>query len=61
MKKPQDNAALEREEIQGRIAIFKATQKKFQREREEYFVTTLENARHSENTRHSFVRPPFWS
>jgi hypothetical protein len=55
MTEQQDNAALEREEIASRVANFKATQEKFEREREEYFVTTLENARHS------FERPPFWS
>ena len=52
----QFNAALEREEIAMRVATFKATQEKFKREREEYFVTTLENAKHS----HSFERPSFW-
>jgi hypothetical protein len=56
----QDNAALEREEIAARVANFKATQQRFEREREEYFVTTMENARHSEGARHS-ERPPFWS
>ena len=39
------NAAREREEIASRVASFKATQEKFEREREEYFVTTLQNAR----------------
>jgi len=53
--------AAEREEIASRVATFKATQEKFEREREEYFVTTLENARHGENSRHGFERPPFWS
>jgi hypothetical protein len=57
----QDNAALEREEIATRIANFRATQEKFRREREEYFVTTLKNARHPEKPRHSLGRPPFWS
>ena len=57
----QDNAASEREEIAARIASFMATQEKFKREREEYCVTTLENARHSENARHAFERPLFWS
>jgi hypothetical protein len=51
----REEAALEREEIATRVANFKATQEKFQREREEYFVTTLENARHSSG------RPSFWS
>jgi hypothetical protein len=54
MTEPQDSAALEREEIATRVANFKATQEKFRREREEYFVTTLENARQS------FRRPSFW-
>ena len=45
MTDSQDNAALEREEIVARVANFKATQQKFEREREEYFVATLENAR----------------
>ena len=49
MTEPQDNAALERKEIAARVASFKAPQKKFEREREEYFVTTLETARHSSN------------
>jgi hypothetical protein len=49
------NAALEREEIAARVASFKATQEKFAREREEYFVTTLENARSGSE------RLPFWS
>ena len=52
---PLDRLALEREEIAARVARFKATQEKFEREREEYFVTTLENARHGSD------RPSFWS
>jgi chorismate mutase len=52
---PQDRLALERKEIAERVARFKATQEKFEREREEYFVTTLENARHGSD------RPSFWS
>jgi hypothetical protein len=53
MTEQPNNAAREREEIAARIATFKATQEKFEREREEFFVTTLDNARHS------FERPPF--
>jgi hypothetical protein len=49
------NAAQEREEIAARVASFKATQAKFEREREEYFVTTLQNARSGSE------RLPFWS
>jgi hypothetical protein len=66
----RDHAATERDEIVARIARFKATQEKFKRDRDEYFVATLENARQaknprqSENIRHAFVgaeqrRPPF--
>jgi len=57
----EDNNTSERQEIAARVARFKATQEKFKREREEYFVTTLENARHSEHARRPFERPPFWS
>ncbi len=54
MTEPRDGAALEREEIAIRVANFKATQQKFERERDEFFVTTLRNARRPE-------RPPFRS
>jgi hypothetical protein len=60
-------ATTEREEITARVARFKATQEKFKRDRDEYFVATLENARHTktarqaENTRGPFARPPLWS
>jgi chorismate mutase len=52
MTEQRERIAREREEIAARVASFKATQEKFEREREEYFVTTLENARYS------FQRPP---
>jgi chorismate mutase len=45
MTKREDRLARERAEIAARVASFKATQEKFKREREEYFATTLENAR----------------
>ncbi len=61
MTEQQDRRAREREEIAARVASFKATQEKFKREREEYFFTTLENARHSESSRHVLVRVPIWS
>jgi len=51
MTERRDNAAMEREEITARVAHFKATQEKFEREREEYFVTTLENARNGSDSR----------
>jgi F0F1-type ATP synthase membrane subunit b/b' len=53
MTERQQTIAREREEIAARVANFRATQEKFEREREEYFVSTLENARHSSE------RPPF--
>lgn len=61
MTNPQDNAALEREEIATRVANFKATQQRFERERDEFFVSTLGNARRSENHRLAPEHPPFWS
>ncbi len=60
MTELQDRLAREREEIARRVASFKATQEKFKREREEYFATTLGNAR-QENVRSGSERPPFWS
>jgi hypothetical protein len=45
----------EREEIAARVAHFRATQKKFEREREEYYAATLSNAWDG------FNRPVFWS
>ncbi len=54
MTKQEERRAQEREEITARIASFKATQEKFAREREEYFLTTMQNARKTE-------RPSFWS
>jgi chorismate mutase len=54
MTEQQQRLAREREEIAKRVAIFKATQEKFRREREEYCVTTLQNACRG------FERPPFW-
>jgi hypothetical protein len=51
MTEQQDRLAREREEIAARVASFKATQEKFEREREEYFVTTLEKARNGSERR----------
>ncbi len=61
MTEQEDRRAEEREEIAARVASFKATQEKFKREREEYFFTTLESARHGESPRRALGRPPFWS
>jgi hypothetical protein len=54
MTEQQDRLAREREEIAARVASFKATQEKFEREREEYFVTTLEKARNGSERRRSW-------
>jgi hypothetical protein len=40
----QERLDRERAEIAARVASFKAMQQKFERERDEYFVTTLRNA-----------------
>lgn len=45
MTELEQRLADEREEIAARVASFKATQQKFEREREEYFAVTLRNAR----------------
>jgi chorismate mutase len=55
MTEQQERLAREREEIASRVANFKATQKKFEREREEYYVATMSNAWDG------FHRPPFWT
>jgi chorismate mutase len=55
MTEQEHRLARAREEIASRVASFKATQEKFKREREEYFVTTLENARNGSEGR------AFWS
>ena len=43
-KKQPEWVAREREEIIARVANFRATQKKFERERQEYYTSTLSNA-----------------
>jgi predicted nucleic acid-binding Zn-ribbon protein len=55
MTEQEDRLAREREEIAMRVANFKATQEKFEREREEYFVTTLENALNGYERRRSWA------
>jgi hypothetical protein len=60
MSERYDRLAREREEIAARVANFKATQEKFKREREKYFVTTLENARLDERSRRALDRTSLW-
>jgi len=54
MTEQEDRIAREREEIDARVASFKATQQKFKREREEYYATTLGNAWSG------FAQQPVW-
>ena len=42
---PKDKIEMERTVIQRRVANFKAHQERFEREREEYFATTMAKAR----------------
>jgi hypothetical protein len=44
MTEKAKHLAREREEIAARVASFKAMQEKFERERHEYYATTLGNA-----------------
>jgi hypothetical protein len=62
MKERSDRLAQAREEIAARVASFQATQEKFRREREEYFTTTLENARfgQGQGLRRLLDRTPTW-
>ncbi len=41
MTEDEERKARERDEIAARVAAFRATQEKFKRERDEYFVSTL--------------------
>jgi chorismate mutase len=45
MREDEREPCSERDNISARVANFKATQEKFQREREAYFAETLEKAR----------------
>ncbi|MCA6107861.1 hypothetical protein [Bradyrhizobium cenepequi] len=46
MTEKEERLARERDEIAARVASFKATQQKFERERQEYYATTLRSAWH---------------
>jgi hypothetical protein len=48
----QERIAKEREEIAARVASFRATQEKFQREREEFVSYTWQNIRKGEPVRY---------
>jgi chorismate mutase len=60
MSEQYDRLARERAEIAARVASFKATQEKFKREREEYFTTTLDNARYGEGSHRTLEHTPTW-
>jgi hypothetical protein len=51
MTEQKDRLARARAEIAKHVASFKATQEKFEREREEFFIATLENARNGSNNK----------
>ncbi|MBN8987388.1 MAG: hypothetical protein J0H42_04025 [Rhizobiales bacterium] len=55
MNEQEDRLARARAEIAARVASFKATQEKFEREREEYYAATLGKAWSG------FSRPSFWN
>ena len=55
MTEKEERLARDRAEIAARVASFRETQQKFEREREEYYETTLSNAWDG------FHRPPFWT
>jgi hypothetical protein len=55
MTEQEERLARERDEIAARVASFKATQQKFEREREEYYATTLGKAWSG------FGAPSFWN
>jgi len=60
MTEREDRLARERAEIAARVASFRATQEKFRRERDEYFATTLEKARHGTASQHILERTQRW-
>jgi chorismate mutase len=51
MTEREKRLAREREEIAARVASFKATQQKFEREREEFCRATLQNAHEGKQLR----------
>jgi hypothetical protein len=55
MTEQSERLASVRAEIAARVANFKAMQERFQREREEYFVTTLEKARSGSSRKRSWT------
>jgi len=60
MTERENRLAREREEIAARVASFRATQEKFRREREEYFATTLDNARYGASAQRTLGRTSYW-
>ena len=54
MTEKEERLARDRAEIAARVASFRKTQQKFEREREEYYERTLANALNGSS------RPAFW-
>jgi hypothetical protein len=48
---PKERLDMERADIQKRIATFKANQQRFQKEREEYYTTTMAKARATQSSK----------
>jgi hypothetical protein len=55
MTEQSERLARTRDEIAARVARFKAMQEKFERAREEYCATTLENARNGSYGKRSWT------
>jgi len=55
MTEQEERLERARAEIAARVASFRETQQKFEREREKYYATTLGNAWSG------FSRPAFWT
>ena len=63
MTEQEEWLARERAEIAARVASFKETQQKFEREREEYYAATLRNAwsGFGRTVPDDFADPQLWS
>ena len=57
MSEQEEPGARERDEIAERVAAFRATQARFQRERDAYFASAMEQARADIR---KAERPSFW-
>ena len=58
MTEHEERGPRERDEIAERVAAFRATQERFQQERDAYFATAIEAAR---SDMRKAERPSFWT